>query len=105
MPRVLSFPNAPALARAAAKDWLELLARNSGPHLTAVSGGRIAKDFFQAAVDLAGTTYPSLRNVHFFWADERCVPPTDSDSNFLLAEVNLLKPLGIAADRIHRLQG
>jgi 6-phosphogluconolactonase len=46
-----------------------------------------------------------LRNVHFFWADERCVEPTDPASNFRLAWENLLRPLGISPDNIHRLMG
>jgi len=43
--------------------------------------------------------------LHFFWADERCVPPTDAESNFKTAEELLFRPLGIAADHIHRIRG
>lgn len=43
-------------------------------------------------------------NVHFFWGDERCVPPDDPESNFGMARDTLLAPLGIAPDapNVHR---
>jgi 6-phosphogluconolactonase len=100
-----SFSNADELARAAAKDWLNLLGKSSTAHLAAVSGGRIAKTFFCAVTELSGASRPLLRNVDFFWADERCVPPVHPDSNFLLAKENLFDPLNIAPDKIHRLKG
>jgi 6-phosphogluconolactonase len=100
-----NFPNNLELARAAARDWLDLLGRSSAAHRVALSGGRIAKDFFRAVAEQAKTSRASLQNVDFFWADERCVPPDDPESNYLLAKENLLQPLAIAADKIHRLKG
>jgi 6-phosphogluconolactonase len=105
MPRLVCFPNAQALAFAAAADWLGCLQNSSASSLVALSGGRIARDFFAAVTARAGKSGAPLRNVHFFWADERCVPPDHPESNFLLASQNLLLPLGIAADKIHRLKG
>ena len=104
MPRLVSFPNGLALALAAAADWLSLLEKSSGPFLTALSGGRIARDFFTAVTKVAGKSGAPLRDVHFFWADERCVPPGDPASNFRVANENLLRPLGISPERIHRLK-
>jgi 6-phosphogluconolactonase len=100
-----SFPGSAEVARAAAKDWRDLLGKSSAAHLAALSGGRIAKTFFCAMTEFARTSHISLRNVEFFWADERCVPPGDPDSNYLLAKENLLEPLAIAPDKIHRLKG
>jgi 6-phosphogluconolactonase len=100
-----SFPGPDELAHAAAKDWLDILRKSLTAHLTAVSGGRIAKTFFCAVTELAATPPVPLKNVDFFWADERCVPPEHPDSNYLLARENLLQPLAIAADKIHRLKG
>jgi 6-phosphogluconolactonase len=105
VPRLVSFPDGRALALAAARDWLDWLRNSSGPRLAAVSGGRIAADFFDAVLLLAKDSGAPLREVHFFWADERCVPPEDAQSNFLLANQRLLRPLGISADKIHRLKG
>jgi len=100
-----SFPGDTELARAAAKDWLDLLRKSSAAHLVAVSGGRIAKTFFCAVTELGETSRVPLRNVDFFWADERCVPPSDPDSNYLLAMENLFDTLAIVPGKIHRLKG
>ncbi|MGP8199435.1 MAG: 6-phosphogluconolactonase [Limisphaerales bacterium] len=100
-----SFPSDVELARAAAKDWLDLLSQSTAAHRVAVSGGRIARTFFRAVAQGAEASRVSLQNVDFFWADERCVPPDDPDSNYLLAKENLLQPLAIAPDKIHRLKG
>ena len=103
---LISFASADELARAAAGAWLDEIesANRAGkPHCVALSGGRIAQKFFASVVEQAkarkigdGGT-PSLpANVHFFWADERCVPPDDPESNFKLANELLFAPLKIA---------
>ena len=99
------FPDDLAVSAAAARDWLALLSRSPGLHTVALSGGRITKHFFAAAASLVKASSATLSNVHFFWADERCLDPSDSESNFRLARENLLQPLAIAADKIHRLKG
>jgi 6-phosphogluconolactonase len=102
---LIPFPDDRALAAAAAADWLAWARESSGSRTTALSGGRIAKCFFAAVVELARKCAAAMDQVDFFWADERCVPPDHPESNFLLAQENLLRPLGIAAERIHRLKG
>lgn len=99
------FPADSELAAAAARDWLALLQSAPRPFRVAVSGGRIAKTFFAAATKLARKSPNVLTDVHFFWADERCVPPSDPESNFRLAEENFFKPLRIPPPQIHRLEG
>jgi 6-phosphogluconolactonase len=104
----LRFPDAESLARAAAKRWLDKLAAAAGQgqgSSVALSGGRIAARFFAAAAALALKLAPLVARVEFFWADERCVPPDHPESNFALAHRALLRPLGVAPERIHRLQG
>ena len=111
----ISFASADDLARAVASAWLDEIesANRAGKtHCVALSGGRIAQKFFAATVEQAkarkigdGGT-PSLpTNVHFFWADERCVPPNDPESNFKLANELLFAPLKIPANQIHRIRG
>src|SRR5580658_5744721 len=105
------FATADELVRAVTYAWLGELdaARPTGrPHCVALSGGRVAQRFFAAVVEREGRQkngHSSLANVHFFWADERGVPPTDADSNFKLADELLLRPLGIPPERIHRIRG
>lgn len=43
--------------------------------------------------------------VHFFWGDERCVPPDHEDSNYRMAREALLDPLAIPEENIHRIRG
>lgn len=67
----------------------------------AVSGGSTPKLLF---AKLAAASFDwSL--VHFFWVDERCVPPTDSQSNFKLTQDALFAHASIPAANIHRIHG
>ncbi len=111
---LLSFPSDAALAKAAAADWLQQLRVNSGkagnlPYSVALSGGRIAKTFFTEIVRQAQAQPETGKNifprVHFFWADERCVPPSDPESNYAIARQLLFEPLRIPDAQIHRLRG
>jgi 6-phosphogluconolactonase len=43
--------------------------------------------------------------VHFFWADERCVPKEDEASNFKVAFDRLLSKVPIPDENIHRIKG
>ncbi len=109
MPRheLISFADNVSLARAVAERWLKLLDERSlsAPFCVALSGGRIPKLFYAEMVRLTAGRPQIFANVHFFWGDERCVPPTDAESNFALANENLFKPLGITAAQIHRVRG
>lgn len=106
---LISFPDNPdALALAAAGAWLdeiEIANRAGTIHSVALSGGRITQKFFTDTVEQAQARAVSFSNIHFFWADERCVPPTDPDSNFKMANELLFAPLKIAENQIHRLRG
>ncbi|HUC83840.1 MAG TPA: 6-phosphogluconolactonase [Candidatus Acidoferrales bacterium] len=106
--QLLAFAGADDLARAAADAWLDEIdaVRRAGTtHCVALPGGRIAREFFTATVSRAKARKVSFDAVHFFWADERCVPPTDPESNFKMAADLLLHPLHIADERIHRIRG
>ena len=86
-----------ALAVSVARDFV---AHVDGRSLSvALSGGRIAPALFGAIVrEAAGR---DLGELHFHWADERCVPLSSPESNYRLAREHLLSPLGIAPDRQH----
>ncbi|HEU5124970.1 MAG TPA: 6-phosphogluconolactonase [Verrucomicrobiae bacterium] len=104
----ISFSNADELARAAATAWIdevEAANRAGKSHSMALSGGRITQKFLPVVVELSRARNCSLQNVHFFWADERCVPPDNAESNFLMAQELLFAPLKIAETQIHRIRG
>ena len=97
-----------ALAAAAASAWLDEIesANRAGKsHYVALCGGRIMKTFLLATAEKAMARRVSFDAVHFFWADERCVPPDDPESNYKLAQDLLFAPLRIAGENIHRLRG
>src|SRR5882724_518771 len=103
---LLTFDAPLALADAAAEAWLSKIeSAGRGPQLVALSGGRIAGDFFRAVAENAKRRSVSFANVHFFWADERCVPPQDPESNYGLAEKWLFQPLHVSATQVHRIRG
>ncbi len=45
------------------------------------------------------------KEVHFFWGDERCVPPDNEASNFGMANRTLLSKLPLAPSQIQRMRG
>ena len=104
---LLRFEKATALAKKAASDCLDQVVNASAdsPFCLALSGGRIAQGFFSAFVDEAQRRSVNLNSIEFFWADERCVPPTDPESNFGIAQRLLFRPLQVRDSRIHRIQG
>ncbi len=105
---LISFASADELASGAASAWLDEIAaanRTAKPHCIALSGGRIALKFFASIVEQSKARAISLGLVHFFWADERCVPPDDAESNFRAAHELLFAPLQIGDAQIHRIYG
>jgi 6-phosphogluconolactonase len=93
-----------AAAAACAQHISALLeqALASQEHATlAVSGGSTPKLLFQSMV---ASGFPWKR-VHLFFVDERCVPPDDVESNYRLANENLIAPAHIPPDQVHRIRG
>lgn len=102
-----SFPNPDELAAATARDAIEELRKRNLAHPFgfALSGGRISKNFFSALVEQSRAASLNWSNVHFFWADERSVPPDDPESNYRTAREELFQPLGIPDHQVHRIRG
>jgi 6-phosphogluconolactonase len=66
----------------------------------AISGGSSPKTMFE----IFATVPFAWDRVQLFWVDERCVPPTDAQSNFKLANETWLAPAKFPASNIHRVQ-
>jgi 6-phosphogluconolactonase len=113
--QLLAFPSDAELAKNAAANWLAQLRARNNPasnYTVALSGGRIVKTFFEELASQSQANSPApqtcpaiFSNVHFFWADERCVPPTDPESNYASAKKLLFDPLKVPAAQINRLRG
>jgi len=69
--------------------------------MLAISGGSTPKLLF---TEMAKAGF-DWSKVDIFWVDERCVPPTDSQSNYKLANETLLTPAGVPAENVHRIHG
>ena len=69
----------------------------------ALSGGRTPEQLYHRLATVS--TESEWTSTDFFFSDERCVPPDHSESNFLLAEQALFRPLSIPQPRIHRMRG
>jgi 6-phosphogluconolactonase len=67
----------------------------------AVSGGSSPKPMFER---LAQTKLPWDR-IQLFFVDERCVPPTDDQSNYKMVNAHLIQPARIPLQNVHRVYG
>lgn len=92
-----------AAAACARQILLRLEEALSGKRMAtlAVSGGSTPKLMFG---HLAKERFEWDR-VRLFWVDERMVPPTDAESNYLLAEEHFLKPSRFPHRNVHRIHG
>jgi 6-phosphogluconolactonase len=73
----------------------------------AISGGSTPRTVFEL---LANPDAPYLASVpwqqlQLFWVDERCVPPTDADSNYRMTKAAMLDKVPLPAENIHRMEG
>jgi 6-phosphogluconolactonase len=82
-------------------DTLSEALKSRGRATIAVSGGSTPKALF---AKMAKADFDWSR-VHVFWVDERCVPPTDNQSNYKLAREALLAPARIPDTNVHRILG
>ena len=76
----------------------------SGERLTmALSGGSTPKVVF----DYLAAYYTDLdwSNVHLYWGDARCVPPTHDESNYKMTVDHLLSKIDIPEYNIFRVRG
>ena len=104
MPTQLHISNdAAAVARDFARYFAEQLVGQE--HFSvALSGGSTPKILFQLWVE----EYHDLidwSKIHFFWGDERCVPPTHEESNYGVAKALLFDRVSVPAENIHRIKG
>lgn len=104
---LLNFPNPERLAQAVAEHWVNLMSELAGAarFCVALSGGRITRRYFDEIARESKRLALPTGPLHFFWADERCVPPDHEESNYRLAQEHFLRPLNIPPDQVHRIRG
>jgi 6-phosphogluconolactonase len=98
------FANAQELARGAAEYFLarsrEAVAEK-GFFTVALSGGSTPKILYELLV----STQVPWTKIHFFWSDERHVPPDHPDSNYRMAYEAMLSRVPVPENNVHRVHG
>lgn len=83
-------------------NWVETHSGNEF-HL-AISGGKSPDLLF----DILAAKYADSelwQKIHFWWVDERMVPPTHPESNFGVVQNLLFSKISIPEENIHRMKG
>ena len=95
------FDNSRELARGAAEHFMALAQKDF--FTVALSGGSTPKILYEVLVDRQKEV-PWART-HFFWSDERHVPPDHPDSNYRMAYEAMLSRVPVPVGNVHRIRG
>lgn len=107
MPDLEIFENNADLVEAVADRFLQIgnqAVQTNGKFSTALAGGSTPLAVYQLLAESQAAKLDWLK-VHFFWGDERCVPPDHPESNFGMAYDALLKHIRIPETNIQRMEG
>lgn len=99
------FPTPREVGKAVAKEIKNLIKQaDTGLLNIALSGGKTPEALFTALIEKYKNIIP-WDKIHFWWADERCVPPDDIESNYNMARKLLFSHINIPPENIHRIKG
>jgi len=105
-PEVRRYRNLEALSRAAAEFTFRLAeecVEKQGAFTVALSGGNTPRPLYEALARPPFNTRMPWRDIQLFWADERCVPSDQADSNFAMAFHALISKVPIPSQNVHRI--
>lgn len=85
-------------------DYLKEILSEKETVTVALSGGSTPKSLFDYW-SAHHKTDIDWRRVKFFWGDERCVPPTDVESNYKMTRDHLFDHVGVPKNNIFRIRG
>jgi 6-phosphogluconolactonase len=73
----------------------------------AISGGNTPKATFALLADRNQPYFAQVPwdKLQLFWVDERCVPPTDAESNYRMTNEAMLAHVSLPAAQVHRMEG
>lgn len=103
------FSNSQELARGAAERFVALSSAavtEKGFFTVALSGGSTPKSLYQLLADRGAEFYGQVpwARIHFFWSDERHVPPDHPDSNYRMAHEVMLSRVPVPESNVHRVR-
>jgi 6-phosphogluconolactonase len=106
-PKIIVLDDAQALHKRAAEEIAHLSGDAICTHAEftfCLSGGSTPA----AVYELLGSRFllsVDWNEVHFFWGDERCVPPDNEKSNYAMTQRTMLSKLPVKPSQIHRIRG
>jgi 6-phosphogluconolactonase len=107
-PSIEVLPDAATLARAAAERFVSSAARAIADRerfVVALSGGSTPRHMYEVLAQEPFASRVNWSRVQVVWGDERCVPPTDPESNSRMAREALLDHVPLPAENVHRIHG
>jgi 6-phosphogluconolactonase len=107
-PKIQTVADVEAMSKAAAETIVEHLSellQTRDVYSIALSGGSTPRRLYELlANDAKLQEQIPWDRVHFFWGDERHVPPSHPDSNYRMANTALLSKVPIPSKNIHRIR-
>ncbi|MGH9932444.1 MAG: 6-phosphogluconolactonase [Pyrinomonadaceae bacterium] len=108
IPNVSVFETPEQLAVAAAERFVECVYEFHGERerfSVALAGGNTPRRVYELLATERFKNRIGWSQVHFFFGDERCVPPNHPDSNYAMAYESLISKVSIPTNNVHRIIG
>jgi 6-phosphogluconolactonase len=101
---IKAFKNKQILTEAMTIDLLNARAESSRNRRfnIALAGGNTPRTIYEQWATVQNDKL--WDKVHFFWGDERCVPPDHNDSNYRMANDAMLSKISIKETQVHRIR-
>ncbi len=102
------FSDPEAMAQEIARQWCEMAKQKAKEKLKftiVLSGGQTSSLLIGKLAQPEWRDQTPWEIVHIFFADERCVPPDNEESNYKNIYDNLLRHIPIPEKNIHRIKG
>ena len=100
----ISFPTAQHAVDKIAQEFVIYSQLNYPVHIS-LSGGSTPKLLFKTLAKSPYAEQINWKNLHFWWGDDRMVPPSDPESNYGEVQKLLFDHIQIPAENIHRIRG
>lgn len=101
--KVIIFDNPELLADSFAKYFMNEVSLREQYNI-ALSGGSTPKIIFKVLAEKYSKKI-DWNKVHFYWGDERCVPPDSNESNYRMTKDTLLDKISMPESNVHRIKG
>ena len=99
------YKNPKKVYKALAKEFYQLTMDSNQPRFdVALSGGNSPTGLFLRIAEKYADNI-NWERIHFWWGDERCVPPDNINSNFGSACDHLFSKIPVPKENIHRIRG